>query len=41
LLARKGLYARLWQLQVGDPAALLDEPAATPAVALAGPIDGA
>ncbi len=41
LLARTGLYARLWQLQVGDPAALLDEPSATPAVALAGPIDGA
>jgi ATP-binding cassette, subfamily B, multidrug efflux pump len=41
LLARKGLYARLWQLQVGEAEGLAEVVQATPAVALAGPIDGA
>ena len=38
LLARKGLYERLWRLQVGDPGLLTDETTAA-AVALAGPND--
>ncbi len=38
LLARKGLYERLWRLQVGDSAALAEERKADPTVALAGPI---
>jgi ATP-binding cassette subfamily B protein len=41
LLRQRGLYERLWRLQVGDPAALADETALNPPVALAGPIDGA
>jgi ATP-binding cassette, subfamily B, multidrug efflux pump len=41
LIARKGLYERLWRLQVGDPAMLGEGPAAGTAVALAGPIDRA
>ena len=41
LLVRRGLYERLWRLQVGDTAALAEEPKAGPAVALAGPIDRA
>ena len=41
LLSRKGLYERLWRLQVGDTAALTDESKTGPAVALAGPIDRA
>ncbi len=41
LLSRKGLYERLWRLQVGDTAALADDPKTGPAVALAGPIDRA
>ena len=41
LLGRKGLYERLWRLQVGDTAMLAEVPAAGTAVALAGPIDRA
>ena len=41
LLGRKGLYERLWRLQVGDTAMLAEGPAAGTAVALAGPIDRA
>ena len=41
LLGRKGLYDRLWRLQVGDTAMLAEGPAAGAAVALAGPIDRA
>ncbi len=41
LLERKGLYERLWRLQVGDSVALAEDPEAGPSVALAGPIDGA
>ena len=41
LLGRKGLYERLWRLQVGDPAMLAEGAPAGPAVALAGPIDRA
>ena len=41
LLSRKGLYERLWRLQVGDTAGLADDPKPGPAVALAGPIDRA
>ena len=41
LLSRKGLYERLWRLQVGETAALAEEPATGPAIALAGPIDRA
>ena len=39
LLARKGLYERLWRLQVGDQAMLAEDPPNRLAVALAGPID--
>jgi len=41
LLRQRGLYERLWRLQVGDPAALAEESAVNGSVALAGPIDGA
>jgi ATP-binding cassette subfamily B protein len=41
LLSRKGLYERLWRLQVGDTAGLADDPKTGPAIALAGPIDRA
>ena len=41
LLARKGLYERLWRLQVGDTSLLSDDARATPAIALAGPNDRA
>jgi ATP-binding cassette, subfamily B, multidrug efflux pump len=41
LLAKSGLYQRLWRLQVGDSAALDEALKAGPAVALAGPIDRA
>ena len=41
LLAQKGLYDRLWRLQVGDPATPVDALEAGPAVALAGPNDRA
>ncbi len=41
LLAQKGLYERLWRLQVGDPALPAEESKAGPAVALAGPNDRA
>jgi ATP-binding cassette, subfamily B, multidrug efflux pump len=41
LQERRGLYDRLWRLQVGDAGALSDESKADPAVALAGPIDRA
>ncbi len=41
LLAQKGLYERLWRLQVGDPAALAEPSEAGPTVALAGPNDRA
>ncbi|MDZ7630786.1 MAG: ABC transporter ATP-binding protein [Gemmatimonadaceae bacterium] len=37
LLEKKGLYERLWRLQVGDTAVPADAPEAGPAVALAGP----
>ena len=41
LLSRKGLYERLWRLQVGDSAMLAEGSSSDPAVALAGPIDRA
>jgi ATP-binding cassette subfamily B multidrug efflux pump len=41
LLAQKGLYERLWRLQVGDLPPAADDLKAGPAVALAGPIDRA
>jgi ATP-binding cassette subfamily B protein len=41
LLAQRGLYERLWRLQVGDPALPAEESKAGPAVALAGPNDRA
>lgn len=41
LLERRGLYERLWRLQVGDPAALAEDAEPNPMAALAGPIDGA
>lgn len=41
LLADRGLYERLWRLQVGDVAALAEDVKAAPAVALAGPNDRA
>ena len=41
LLLQKGLYDRLWRLQVGEPSMLPDEAAADPTVALAGPNDRA
>jgi ATP-binding cassette, subfamily B, multidrug efflux pump len=41
LIARKGLYERLWRLQVGDPSALTQAVSADPAFALAGHSDGA
>jgi ATP-binding cassette, subfamily B, multidrug efflux pump len=37
LLARRGLYERLWRLQVGDSGAAAVEPDTAPSVALAGP----
>jgi hypothetical protein len=37
LLERKGLYERLWRLQVGDAPLLSEDVKATPAIALAGP----
>jgi hypothetical protein len=40
-LAQKGLYERLWRLQVGDLPPAADDLKAGPAVALAGPIDRA
>ena len=41
LLAERGLYERLWRLQVGDASVAADDLKADPAVALAGPNDGA
>lgn len=41
LLERRGLYDRLWRLQVGDPLALAEDVQTDPAIALAGPIDRA
>ena len=41
LLARKGLYERLWRLQVGEASAPVDDATTGPATALAGPIDRA
>ncbi len=41
LLAHKGLYERLWRLQVGEPSTPIDDAKAGPAVALAGPNDRA
>jgi len=41
LLDRRGLYERLWRLQVGDPVAVTDPAEANPSVALAGPLDRA
>jgi ATP-binding cassette, subfamily B, multidrug efflux pump len=41
LLARKGLYERLWRLQVGEPAMLAEDPSRGVTVALAGPPDRA
>jgi ATP-binding cassette, subfamily B, multidrug efflux pump len=41
LLRLRGLYERLWRLQVGDPAALAEDSTLNPSVALAGPNDGA
>ena len=41
LLAQKGLYQRLWRLQVGEPTTPVEDVKAGPTVALAGPIDGA
>ena len=41
LLAQRGLYERLWRLQVGESSAPADDAKAGPAVALAGPNDRA
>jgi ATP-binding cassette subfamily B protein len=41
LLAQRGLYERLWRLQVGDPALPAGESEAGSAVVLAGPNDRA
>ncbi|HYW49303.1 MAG TPA: hypothetical protein VE861_01785, partial [Gemmatimonadaceae bacterium] len=41
LLAHKGLYERLWRLQVGEPAVAQEDIKADSAVALAGPNDRA
>ena len=41
LLEKRGLYDRLWRLQVGDPLALSEDAQTGPAIALAGPIDRA
>ena len=41
LLAQRGLYERLWRLQVGDPALPAEESEAGSAVVLAGPNDRA
>ncbi|MCC7053703.1 MAG: ABC transporter ATP-binding protein [Gemmatimonadaceae bacterium] len=41
LLASRGLYNRLWQLQVGEPAPAPEIAQPDPSIALAGPIDRA
>lgn len=41
LLAERGLYNRLWQLQVGEVGPGAEPPETGPAIALAGPIDRA